>query len=331
MGQDQRRDFLIAAGGLLVASFATEAQQIAKIARIGVVYSNIASNPHLREAFVQGLRDLGYVEGHNLVVEQRDAAGKLDRLPALAAELAALKVDVIAVGGTPQALAARHATKTIPIVFSTVGDPVGSGLVVSLARPGGNATGLTNVAPELLGKQLDLLKQVVPTASRIAVLRQPGALGEVAERELLKGGEGVARTLGIQLQFVDAREPAEFAAAFSEMSKARANALAVLGGTMFFGERGRLVDLAAKNRLPAVYVEAEFVNAGGFMSYGADTADLVRRAATYVDKILKGANPADLPVQQPTKFELIINQKTARSLGLTIPPSLALRAERVIE
>jgi putative ABC transport system substrate-binding protein len=192
-------------------------------------------------------------------------------------------------------------------------------------------TGLTNVAPELLGKHLDFLKQVVPRASRVAILRQPGALGEGAERELLKGAEDAARTLRLQLQIVDVRGPAEFADAFSEMARARANALAVLGGTMFFGERERLVDLAARNRLPAIYVEGEYADAGGLMSYGADTADLVRRAAAYVDKILNGANPADLPVQQPNKFELIINLTTAKALGLAIPQAVTLRAGRVIE
>jgi putative ABC transport system substrate-binding protein len=331
MGRGQRREFLIAAGGLLVASFAAKAQKVAEIPRIGVVSSNAAQNPHLRDAFKQGLRDLGYVEGRDLVLEQRDAAGKLDRLSALLADLVALRVNVILVGGTTQALAAKRATNTIPVVFSTVGDPVGSGLVASLARPGGNLTGLTNVAPELLGKHLDFLKQVVPRASRVAILRQPGALGEGAERELLKGAEDAARTLRLQLQIVDVRGPAEFADAFSEMARARANALAVLGGTMFFGERERLVDLAARNRLPAIYVEGEYADAGGLMSYGADTADLVRRAAAYVDKILNGANPADLPVQQPNKFELIINLTTAKALGLAIPQAVTLRAGRVIE
>ena len=331
MYRGPRREFLIAASGLLASSFAADAQKAPGIPCIGTVSSHLAQNLHLRDAFVKGLQDLGYVEGRDLVLEQRDAAGKLERLPALMADLVARRVDVILAGGTPQALAAKQATQTIPIVFSTVGDPVGSGLVASLARPGGNVTGLTNVAPELLGKHLELLKQVVPGASRVAVLRQPGFFGESAERALLQGAEGAARMLRLKLQLVDVRGPAEFGTAFSEVMRANANALAVLGGTMFFGERERLVALATKNRLPAIYVEGEYVEAGGLMSYGADNADLVRRAASYVDKILKGARPGDLPVQQPTRFELIVNMKTAKDLGLAIPQSVTLLAKRVIE
>ena len=311
--------------GLLAAPLAAEAQQAAKVARIGYLATNLAASPHLREAFRQGLRDLGYVEGRNVVIEYRDAEGKLERLPALAAELVALKVDVIVAAGTPAALAAKQATRTLPIVFAAAADPVTSGLVTSLARPGGNVTGLSSLAPELVGKRLELLKQAVPGVSRVAVLWQPGALGERTEKDMLKGAEVAARALGVRLQFVEARGPADFDRAFSDMTRARAGALTVLPSTMFFSERRRLVDLAAKNRLPAVYPLREFVDAGGLMSYGPNLADLFRRAATYVDKILKGAKPADLPVEQPTKFELVINLKTAKALGLTIPPSL-LRA-----
>jgi ABC-type uncharacterized transport system substrate-binding protein len=319
------------AGGLLAAPLAARAQQAAKIARIGFLALNLAPSLHLREAFRQGLRDLGYVEGRSLVIEYRDAEGKPERLPALAAELVALKVDVILASGEPHALAAKQATKTIPIVFTVAADPVASGLVTSLARPGGNVTGLSSVAPELVGKRLELLKQAVPGVSRVAVLWQPGGADERTEKDLLKEAEVVARTLGVRLQFVEARGPADFDRAFSDMTRARAGALTVLGSSMFVNERKRLVGLAAKHRLPAVYTSRESVDAGGLMAYGANFADLFRRAATYVDKILKGAEPADLPVEQPTKFELVINLKAAKALGLTIPPSLLGRADEVIQ
>ena len=318
-------------GGLLAAPLAAEAQPAAKIARIGFLALNIAAAPHLREAFRQGLRDLGYVEGHNVVIEYRDAAGKPERLPALAAELVALKVDVILAVGEPHALAAKQATKTIPIVFAVAADPVASGLVTNLARPGGNVTGLSSVGPDLVGKRLELLKQVVPGVSRVAVLWQPGGADDRTEKDLLKGAEVAARALGVRLQFVEARGPAEFEGAFAAMTKARAGALTVLGSPMLLSERRRLVDLAAKHRLPAVYTSRESVDAGGLMAFGANFADMYRRAATYVDKILKGAKPADLPVEQPTKFDLLINLKTAKALGLTIPPSLLQRADQVIE
>ena len=285
----------------------------------------------LQEAFRQGLRDLGYVEGRNLVIEYRDAEGKVERLPALAAELVALKVDVIVASGTLAALAAKQATRTLPIVFSPAADPVASGLVTSLARPGGNVTGLSLLNSELVGKWLEQLKQAIPGVSRVAVLWQPGAFGERTEKDMLKGAEVAARALGVQLQFVEARGPEDFDRAFSDMTRARAGALTVLGSTMFVSERRRLVDLAAKNRLPAVYNVREFVDAGGLMSYGPNLADLFRRAATYVDKILKGAKPGDLPVEQPTKFELVINLKTAKALGLTIPQSVLVRADEVIQ
>jgi putative ABC transport system substrate-binding protein len=317
---------------LLLAPLAAEAQQAAKIARIGLLATNLAATPHLPEAFRQGLRDLGYVEGRNLVIEYRDAEGKVDRLPALAAELVALKVDVIvATQGTRAALTAMQATKTIPIVFASVADPVASGLVTTLARPGGNVTGLSNVAPELVGKRLELLTQAVPGVSRVAVLWRPGALGERTDKDMLKEAEAAARALGVRLQVVEARGPADIDRAFSDMTKARAGALTVLPSNPFLREHRRLVDLAAKNRLPAVYFSREFVDAGGLMSYGANFADLYRRAATYVDKILKGAKPADLPIEQPTKFELVINAKTAKALGLTIPQSVLARADHIIE
>jgi putative ABC transport system substrate-binding protein len=317
---------------LLAAPLAAEAQQPAKVARIGYLSTNLAANPHMQEAFRQGLRDLGYVEGRNVVIEYRDSEGKLERLPALAAELVALKVDVIVAAASNHfALAAKQATRTIPIVFAAASDPVASGLVTSLARPGGNVTGAAVITSELVGKRLELLTQAVPGVSRVAVLWLPGALGERTEKEMLKDADVAARALGVRLQFVEVRGPADFDRAFSDMTRARAGALTVLPSNMFLREHGRLVDLAAKYRLPAVYTVKEYVDAGGLMSYGPNVADLFRRAATYVDKILKGAKPSDLPVEQPTKFELVINLKTARTLALTIPPSVLARADQIIE
>ena len=259
MTRVQRRQFLIAAGGFLAAPLAVEAQQAAKVARIGYLAPNLAATPHLRDAFLQGLRDLGYVEGRNVVIEYRDAEEKAERLPALAAELVALKVDVIlAEGGTLGPRVAKRATTTIPIVF-VAGDPVGSGLVTSLARPGGNVTGLSGLNPELIGKRLELLKQAVPGVDRVAVLRQPVALGERTAKDMLKAADVSARALRVQPQFIEARDPDEFARAFSDMTSARAGALTVLPSNRFLREHRRLVDLAAKNRLPAVYTSRESI------------------------------------------------------------------------
>ena len=323
-----RRKFLAGTGAVLLAApLAAEAQQAEKIARIGWL-GDIPGRP---EAFRQGLRDLGYVEGRNVAIEYRSTEGKLERFPALAAELVALKVDVIVAGSTPAILAAKQATKTIPIIFIGTADPVGSGLVTSLARPGGNVTGSSNLAAELVGKRLEQLTQAVPGVTRVAVLWHPGNLGDRTEKDMLNAAEIAARALGVRLQFVEARGPADFDRAFSDMTTARAGALTVLPSRMFTGERRRLVDLAAKNRLPAVFPFRDFADAGGLMSYGPNLADLSRRAATYVDKILKGAKPGDLPVEQPAKFELVINLKTAKALGLTIPPSLLGRANEIIQ
>ena len=278
----ERRAFLtLVAGSLLAAPLAAEAQPAAKIFRIGY----LATNPttHFQEAFRQGLRDLGYVEGRNLVIEDRDAEGKPERLPALAAELVALKVDVIVASGTPAALATKQATRTLPIVFTAVADPVTSRLVTSLAQPGGNVTGLSVLAPELVGKCLEHLKQVIPAVSRVAVLWQPGGLGEGTAKDMLKRAEVAAQALGVRLQVLEARGPADFDRAFSEMTRARADALTILTSSMLFGERRRLVGLAAKNRLPTV------------LAYGPELADLLRRVATYVDKILRGRSPATCP------------------------------------
>jgi putative ABC transport system substrate-binding protein len=327
-----RRTFLAGTGAVLLAApLAAEAQQAARVTQIGFLTLNSGANPHLGEAFRQGLRDLGYVEGRNVVIEYRDAEGKSERFPALAAELVALKVDVIVAPPTLAALAAKQATRTLPIVFIGAADPVTDGLITSLAQPGGNVTGLSAVPTELVGKRLEQLKQAVPGVSRVAILWQPGGQEERTEKDILKAAEVAARALGLRLHFVEARSPADFERAFSDMTRARAGALTVLGTSMFTSERRRLVNLAAKNRLPTMYPLREFVDAGGLMAYGPNLPDLFRRAATYVDKILKGAKPADLPVEQPTKFEFVINLKTAKALGLTIPPSVLRRADELIQ
>ena len=330
---DRRALLGVVTGSFLAAPLAAEAQQATKIARIGYLAASLA-DPHLPEAFRQGLRDLGYGEGRNVVIEYRDAEGKSERLPALAAELVALKVDVIVTegGNTVVPLAAKQATRTLPIVFATAADAVGSGLVTSLARPGGNVTGLDSLSTELVGKRLELLTQAVPGVGQVAVLWLPGVYGERTEKEMLTGAEVAARGLKVRVQFVEAtRDPADLGRAFSDMTRARAGALTVLPNNMFRREHRRLLDLAARHRLPAVYPWRDLVDTGGLMSYGASLTDLSRRAATYVDRILKGAKPGDLPVEQPTKFELVINLKTARTLGLTIPPSVLARADQIIE
>ncbi len=327
-----RRAFICAfAGGLLIARSVAEAQQAARIPRIGFLAGNLSAGQHLAAAFRQGLHDLGYDEGRNIVIEYRDAKGETDRLPALAAELAALKVDVIVAAGTQHVLAAKQATTTIPIVFADVADPVARGFVTSLARPGGNITGLSNLNTDLVGKRLELLKQAVPGVKRVAFLWQPGYLPERAEKDVLQRAEVAAQALGVRLQFFEARRQEDFDRAFAEMTRARVDAVIVWGGVLFIFERRRIAELAARNRLPASYPMSEFVDAGGLISYAPNVADNFRRAAGYVVKILKGAKPADLPVEQSSKLELVINLKTAKALGLTIPPSLLQRADRIVE
>jgi putative tryptophan/tyrosine transport system substrate-binding protein len=317
---------------VLAAPPAAGAQQATKIARIGYLSSDLTGSARNREAFLQGLRDLGYIERQNFLIEYRDAERKPERLPALAAELAALKIDIIVTGGgTAAALAAKKASTTLPIVFIGVGDPVSDGLVASLARPGGNVTGFSLLAPELVGKSLELLKQAVPGVTRVALLVKPDATPNHTMNRFLKEAAVAAQALGVLLQIVEARSPADFERAFSEMSKARAGALAVIPTPVFGSAGQRLADLAKKNELPTVFLFRYYVDAGGLMSYGPDLVDQWRRAATHVDKILKGAKPGDLPVEQPTKFELVINLKTAKALGLTIPQTLLLRADQVIE
>ena len=322
-----RRTFL-GTLGLLAAPLGVEAQHAP---RIGYLSTNVTTNPHLVDAFRQGLRDLGYVEGRDIVIEYRSAESHLERFPALASELVALNVNVIVAANTRAALAAKQATRTIPIVFASPADPLTSDLVASLARPGGNVTGLSSQAPELVGKSLELLKEAVPGVNRVAALWHRD-YGERTQKDLLNAADVAARTLGLRLQLVEARGgPDSFASAFSEITRARTEAVTVLSSVLFATERTRLVDLAAKHRLPAMYPVRTFVEGGGLMSYGTHLPDLFRRAALYVDKILKGAKPNDLPVEQPTKFELVINLKTAKALGLTIPPALLQRADQVIE
>jgi putative tryptophan/tyrosine transport system substrate-binding protein len=326
-----RRTFLAGSLTLLAAPFSAEAQQAKKVARIGYMEMDISPGDPGPRAFLQQLGELGYVEGQNLLIEYRDAKGKPERFRALAAELVALNVDVIvAGGGTLGALAAKEATGTIPIVFPLVGDPVADGLVSSLARPGGNLTG-SSLVIQTVGKLLELLKQAAPGVSRIALLLKPDAAPARAVMENVNAAEQAAQALGLRLQVVEARNPQEFDRAFSDMSKAHTEALAVLATPVFATESRRLADLAIKNHLPTMFSLREFVVAGGLMSYGPNRAELFRGAATYVAKILKGAKPADLPVEQPTKFELVINLKTAKALGLTIPASLLARADQVIE
>jgi ABC-type uncharacterized transport system substrate-binding protein len=306
------------------------AQPTAKVPRIGFLLGGSRGDtlPYA-ESFRQGLTGLGYVEGQNITIEYRFAEGRLDRFPGLASDLVRLNVDVILAPGTAAAQAARKATTTIPIVLVTAGNPVGDGLIKSFARPGGNATGLTMiVGPEIGGKYLELLKEAVPTVSRVAVLWNPLTVALIG---VVKETEAAARALGLAFQPVSARRPEEIDGAFAAMSRARADGLIVLADPMFGSLRVRIADMARKNRLPAMYGLGEHTEAGGFMSYAPNLPDLFRRAATYVDKILKGAKPADLPVEQPTKFELVINLKTAKALGLTIPQSLLGRADQVID
>jgi putative ABC transport system substrate-binding protein len=314
---------------LLDVTVIAEAQPLTKHSRIGFLnVGTPATSPARQEVFRQGLRDLGYVEGKNIVIEWRYAEGKPDRLPAIAADLVRLKVDVIVTGGGISTRSAKDATVTIPIVMTQDIDPVGNGFVASLARPGGNITGLSTLAPEISGKQMELLKEIVPKFARVAVLgttTNPGTAQALKETELAAGA------FKVQLQYLDVLGSKDIDTGFQTASKARADAVLVLISSVLNTHRAPVVNLAVKSRLPVIYPFPEFVEAGGLISYGVSFADLWRRAATYVDKILKGAKPADLPVEQPTKFELIINLKAAKQIGLTIPPNVLVRADKVIK
>jgi len=307
---------------------AVEAQQPKKIHRIGFLATAPTGSTDRAEAFRQGLRERGYVEGKNIVIEWRSAEGKFDRLPALAAELVSLKVDVIVTAGPTPTHAAKEATNKIAIVMAQDPDPVGSGFVASLARPGGNITGLATLAPELSGKQLELLKEIIPKLSRVAVLGTstvPGNVQTVREIEL------AADALKVKIQYLNVPGPKDIETAFQAARKAHAEAALVLASTVFNSYRTEVIDLSVKSQLPAIFYSAEYAELGGLMAYATSYVDLYRRVATYVDKILKGTRPADLPVEQPTKFELIINLKTAKQIGLTIPPNVLARADKVIK
>ena len=325
-----RRTFLAGTGaGLLAAPLAAWAQQVKKPWRIG--YLSGGSSPVMAPyvaAFREGLRNRGLIEGENIVVEYRWADGNNEKLPSLAGELVAMKIDLIVASGTPAAVAAKGATNQIPIVFLGVSDPVASGLVTSLAHPGGNATGWSTILPDMSGKLLGLIKEAVPSASRIAVLANPTNPAKGLE---LKAIRDQARSLGVTIESVEVPTPASLDAAFSTMGSARPDILMTLFDTVTLSNRGRIVEFAARHRIPAIYQLKEFADAGGLMSYGPNSQSTLRRTAIYVERILKGAKPSDLPVEQPTKFDLVINLKTAKALGLTIPPSLLGRADEVIQ
>jgi ABC-type uncharacterized transport system substrate-binding protein len=315
---------------LLTFSFTAEAQQPPKVAKIGYLLpSTPVAAAHLVEAFRQGLREFGYVEGKTLVLEIRYAEARFERLPELARELVGLKLDVIATATDPAIAAVKRETQTIPIVMTNSTDPVGTGFVASLARPGGNVTGLSSISPELSAKRVDLLREVVPGLSRVAFLWNPDIRGAVLD---YNETEAAARSLGLHLQSVELSRAEDLDRAFSAVTKERAQALIMpAANPVGFANRGQIASLAQKNRLPSMYAQREYVDAGGLISYGPSTPDMNRRAATYVDKILKGTKPADLPVERPKKFELVINLKTAKQIGLTISPNVLARADKVIK
>ena len=327
-----RRAFLASTGALLFAApFTAEAEAAADVPRIGFLSPSSLSDPRTSryfQALRQGLREQGYVEGQNIAIESRWAEGKYNRLPGLAGELVRLKIAAIVTYGGVATQAAQQATGTIPIVMAVVQEPVSTGLISSLARPGGNITGMSSMSPELVGKELEILKEVVPKLSRVALLGNPAQVGHAPQ---VHHAQDTARLLGVGLQVLEARDPSEIDKAFAAITKERAGAVIVLPDSMLLDHRIRIAGLAARRRLPLMSAMADHAEAGGLMAYGPSIADMFRRAATYVDKILKGAKPADLPVEQPTKFELVLNLKTAKALGLTIPPSLLGRADEVIQ
>ena len=324
-----RRRFLQVGVSVLSAPLAAQAQQAKKVPRIGLLGGGSAAAIARRiDAFRQGLRELGYVEGKTIVIEQMWADGKLDRLPTLAAELVRRQVDVIVLAGPTVTRVCKETNITTPIVMAFDDDPVGSGFIASLARPGGNITGLSSLSPGLSAKQLELLKEIIPRLSRVAVL---GSLTHPGTAQSLEEMQAAARTFNVQLRYLDVVDPKSIDTAFAAAHKESVAAVLVLTSVVTTTQRESIIRLAVQNRLPAIYFTADWVEAGGLLAYGASFNDLFRRAATYVDKILKGANPADLPVEQPTKFELVINLKTAKALGLTIPPAVLARADQVIE
>ena len=324
----RRREFITLLGGAAAAwPLAARAQQAA-MPVVGFLFYGSPEGSSELNAFRQGLREHGYMEGRNVVIEYRFARGRVEQLPALATELVGLKPDVIVTPGTPASVAAKQATSTIPIVFAGVADAVGAVLVANIARPGGNVTGLTSISAELGGKRLELLKGIVPNASRVAILYNPADRANVL---VLKELQGAASPLGLMLLPLEVKASGEFAGAFAAMTRERIDAFFGAAGILTFEHRTAIVDLAAKNRIPAMWGHRQFVEVGGLMSYAVNFYDQVRRAASYVDQILKGSKPGDLPVQQPTKFELVINLKTAKALGLELPPTLLALADEVIE
>jgi putative ABC transport system substrate-binding protein len=328
----KRREFITAIGGAAMSPLPGWAQQPKNAPRIGFLATGSVEQTRASlEAFHQGLREYGYIDGQNILVEVRAADLKVERFPALASELVRLNVDLIVASNSLAARAAQQATTTIPIVVPVMGDPVGDGLVASLPRPGGNITGLTFLGPQLVPKRLALLKEALPTASRVAALWHPGAYGARTMDDMMNEAQEAAQKLGVHLRLVAVHGPDELDGAFSTIAGERVDALLLFPSPMLFNDRKRIVDFAAEHRLPMMAMGKEFVQLGGFMSYGSDISNLNRRCAAYVDKILKGAKPADLPVEQPTKFELFINLKTAKILGLEVPSSLLARAEEVIE
>ena len=326
---NNRRKLFIALGtGALVWTSAMHAQAPAKVRRIGMLSPYSATeSAHWFQAFRQGLLDLGWVEGKNISIEYRYSEGKNDRLPEFVADLVRLNVAVIVVSTSTDARVAKRATKAVPIVMATAGDPVAQGLVESLARPGGNVTGLSQMTHDLTGKRLELLKEMVPKLSHVAVLGNQGINSVAGWKEI----QPAARKLGVELHWLEARSPKALDSAFEEAIQVKAGAVYVTSSGVFSANLKRIADLAAKIRMPTIYHRSEFADAGGLMSYGPDRADMFRRAAGYVDKILKGAKPPDLPVEQPTKFELVLNMKTAKALGITIPQTILIRADRIIE
>lgn len=330
----QRRQFIVVLSLALGWPSALQAQQPKKVARVGFLVTGSLEAPETRtslEAFRQGLRELGYLEGENIIIEVRAADLKVERFPALANELVGLNVDIIVALNSLSGRAAKQATSTIPIVVPVMGDPVEDGLVASLAHPGGNVTGLTFLGPQLVPKRLALLKEALPLATQVAVLWHPHAYGERTMDDMVEETKTAGKALGLQLRFVAVQDANDLDRAFSAIDAARVNAVIVFPSPMLFNNRRHIVDQSQKLRLPLISMAKEFVQLGGLMSYGADITDFIRRGATYVDKILRGAKPADLPVEQPTKFGLSINLKTAKELGISIPATLLARADEVIE
>jgi len=327
----KRRDFIgLAAGSAAAWPVLTHAQQPGKIPRIGYLIGGADASRANMEAFRAGLRQLGHVEGRTFTLELADTQGRFDKLPELAAHLVRQNVDLIMAGNTPFARAARNATSTIPIVAFALGDPGGDGLVTSLSQPGGNVTGLTFLGPELTAKRLQLLKDTLPALSRVAALVDTGSFSQQTTEETMRATETAARSLGLQIEIREARTSEQIEAAFAALVQRRPEAVLVFPSPFYYSHQQRIAELSLQQKLPSIYNGREFTELGGFMAYGANFQDLARRSASYVDRILKGAKPADLPVEQPTKFELLVNLKTAKQIGLIIPPHVLARADRII-